>query len=397
MPREVLKSPKAMEQVLMAIHSLGNYAGDLREKWWDGEMTRWLTLEIVSFGGETHFYMQVYKKQLGLYQAAFFAYYPDIEIVPADDYVDRFPDNVHAMEEQGYNLWGAEMDLAREEAYPIRSYTTFESPDENKQYDPITAFLESLAKLEKEQMVGIQISLAPLRPDWKDKWEDLIEELRNRAQLKKKDAQAQVKTATQFPGGILPAFEVKKGKDEKDPFTSFMRTPGEADILKAVEANLSKPAFQTLIRFIYFSPLASFYDSFPRRGVLGAFNQYLALDLNYFKVNYAKGTRTKMWNFPYLFPDLRNEYKKQRLLYEFKKREMPHDTFIGKFITSYFLDINTKSKTYAMTTESVATLFHPPTFLSLTAPHMKRMESKKAGPPAGLAIFGNEKEIEKYQ
>ena len=76
---------------------------------------------------------------------------------------------------------------------------------------------------------------------------------------------------------------------------------------------------------------------------------------------------------------------------------MPHETFMGKAVTSYFFDWNTKSETYAMTSESVATLFHPPTFSVLTAPHMKRMESKKAGPPAGLAIFGGEKEIEKYQ
>src|SRR3989344_5647862 len=39
-PREVLKSPAAMEQVLMGIHQLRNTAGDLREIWLDGEVTR---------------------------------------------------------------------------------------------------------------------------------------------------------------------------------------------------------------------------------------------------------------------------------------------------------------------------------------------------------------------
>jgi hypothetical protein len=35
-PREIKKNPKAMEQVLTAIHSLRNTPGTLAEKWWDG-------------------------------------------------------------------------------------------------------------------------------------------------------------------------------------------------------------------------------------------------------------------------------------------------------------------------------------------------------------------------
>src|SRR5690349_14980746 len=57
-PREIKKNPKAMEQVLTAIHSLRNFPGTLAEKWWDGEVTRWYALEIVSFGGETHMYVR---------------------------------------------------------------------------------------------------------------------------------------------------------------------------------------------------------------------------------------------------------------------------------------------------------------------------------------------------
>ena len=69
---------------------------------------------------------------------------------------------------------------------------------------------------------------------------------------------------------------------------------------------------------------------------------------------------------------------------------------MGKFLTSYILNWNIHSKTFELNTESLATLFHPPTRIVLTAPHMVRVESRKTGPPAGLAIFGDEEKIEKF-
>ena len=45
----------------------------------------------------------------------------------------------------------------------------------------------------------------------------------------------------------------------------------------------------------------------------------------------------------------------------------------------------------------LATVFHPPGYLALTGPHVKRVESRKGGPPAGLAIFGGEENVEKLQ
>jgi len=396
-PREVRKSPKAMEQVLMVIHGLRNAPADLREKWWDGEVTRWYSLEMVSFGGEIHYYIRIYYKQRNLVEAGFFSYYTDVEVVEVEDYADRFPSSVREMKEQGYELWGSEMVLKREDAYPIKTYLDFESPDEDKQYDPMSVFLEVLGKLKKEEIVGIQIIIAPEAPDWKDKWHDLVEAMR----AKREKVGGGHETVTEFPGGPLPAFSTKgKGKNGEKMDTSFMksfmRTPGETDVLKALEENLSKSAFDTKIRFIYLSPKDLFYDSYARRGLSGAFNQYGSLDSNSFVQNYTISTRTRVWSWPHVFPKLRNEYRKARLLYNYKKRDLTKKTWIGKLFTSYPLNWNFASRSFEMTTQCIATLFHPPTFIVLTAPHIKRVESRKTGPPAGLAIFGEEKDIERY-
>ena len=149
--------------------------------------------------------------------------------------------------------------------------------------------------------------------------------------------------------------------------------------------------------FIYLSPRETYYDSFARRGLVGAFNQYAALNLNSFRSNRHVGTRAQVWNWPHAYPKQRVEYRKQRLFLNYRKRDVPPETWWGKLITSYPKNLNFHSKRFKMTTEGLATLFHPPTAVVLTAPHMKRVESRKAGPPAGLAIFGGEEEIEKYR
>ncbi len=396
-PREIDKSPKGMEQVLNAIHALRNYAGDIREKYWDGEVTRWYSFEMVSFGGEVHLYLRLYYQQRDLVEAAFFSYYKDVELVEVDDYVDeRFPKSIQEMYAQGYDMWGSEMLLAREAAYPIKSYVDFEAIEEERQFDPISSFLEVLAKAKKEEIVGIQILAAPSDRNWYKKWDPLVEELNQPGKSAKKKGP---KTKTEFLGGPMPTFSVSpaNGKDDFGQIAKALyRSPGKTDALKAVEKNLSKPAFESLIRFIYFSPKSIFYDSYARRGLTGAFNQYSSLDLNSFVQNYAISTRTRIWSKPYIFPAWRNEFRKQRLLYTFVNRKLPIKPFMGKFLTSYIWNWNIHSHTFELNTESLATLFHPPTRFVLTAPHMQRIESRKTGPPAGLAIFGEEEKIEKF-
>lgn len=394
-PREVNKSPQAMEQVLMAFHSLRNAAGNFQEWYKDGEITRWFCLEMVSFGGEIHFYIRFYHKYRPLVEAAFFSYYPDIELVEVDDYITRFPTNMQECYRQGYDLWATDMVQARPAAYPIKTYREFESPDEDKQFDPISNFLEVLGQVKKEELVGLQILISPAEDSWHEEFDKLIEKIKeSKSKTKKKK---KVSTLVEFPGGPLPQLVPISGGEEEAKSSYLIRTPGETDVLEAVERNLSKKAFETMIRFVYLSPKSIFYDSFPRRGLAGAFNQYAATDLNYFRQNYAVGTRTLINNWPYIFPNWRNEYKKQRMLYNYREREMMPETFMGKLLSSYLFDWNFKAEKFLMTTQCIATLFHPPTAVVLTAPHIRRAEHRKAGPPSGLAIFGSEDDLDKFK
>jgi hypothetical protein len=396
-PREITKSVQAMEQVLNAMHQLRNSPGNIEEWWFDGEVTKWFSLEMVSLGGQVHFYVRVPdKRQRHLVEAAFYAFYQDVELIEAQDYMDRLPIGVREMHTQGYDMWGAEMVLTKSGAYPIKTYRDFESPDEDKQYDPISQFVELLAKVKPEEIVAIQILIAPLDSSWAEHFQhSVVDKLRTRED--KHSGGGGTLGAMNFPGGPMPSMQAEHEEKQQGGFSFFMRTPGETNVLEAVENNLSQPAFETVIRFIYLSPQPTFWDSFARRGLKGAFNQYAANDLNSFTVNKTTSTQVKIWDKPYIFPKLRNEYRKARLIYNYRHRALPPETFMGKFITSFFLNWNFATKPDHMTSQCIATIFHPPTAGVLTGPHVARMESRRVGPPAGLPIFGEETDLERYQ
>lgn len=396
MPREVLKSPQAMEQVLEALHKLGNAPGNLEEWWIDGEVTKWFSLEIVSIGGEVHFYVFAPKyRQYDLVKAAFYAFYRDIELVEVPDYLDRLPVSLREMNTQGLDLYGSELVLTKPDAFPTKTYKDFESPDENKQYDPIATCIEMLSGIKPEQFFGIQIVIAPILADWGHHFHGIVEKLKVSQSGGQGHGGGSAFGPFSFPGGPLPA-NPEHQEVAKPAFSFMMRTPGETTTLEAVENNLSKPAFETVIRFMYVSPQPTFWDSFPRRGIKSIFNQYSSNDLNGFILNDHMGTNTKVWDAPYIFPAKRALYRKARMLHLYRHRALPPETFMGKLITSNFWNWNFNSKPLHMTSQCLATIFHPPTVDVMTGPFIQRTNSKKAGPPAGLEIFADESSLERF-
>lgn len=404
-PREILKSPKGMEQILAAIHSLRNAPHNPKEWYWEGEVTLWFTLELASFGGEVHFYIRTPKKHKDLVEAAFFSYYPDIEISHTEDYMEDLPQNMVEVYERGYELWGTELLLTKSSAYPIKTYLDFESPDEDKQYDPISAFLEVLGKAKEGEFVGIQIIISAMAGDWAREYEKVIEDLKDRKDklTKTKSGGSSVGTAAEFPGGFLPAFSVVKKSSEatsqEQALTRalFQRTPGETDVLKSIEENLSFPAFETLVRIMYLSPKEIFLENFPRRGISGAFNQYMAVNLNSFRKNTSVETRGQFWDWPHIFSKTRVKYRKQRMLFNYRNPKLPPQFFMSKLTSSYLFNWNFGGKSFPLNIRCLASLFHPPTSLVLTAPHIKRVVSRKAGAPAGLPIYGEEGSMDRFK
>ncbi|MDP3710699.1 MAG: hypothetical protein Q8R29_03175 [bacterium] len=377
-PRETRRTPKAMEQVFMHIHSLYNSAGNFKERWWDGEVTLWYSCEMVSFGGDVHMYMRVPTGRKNVIEAALYAQYPDIELVVAEDYVSRLPTTVDDIDKAGYNFFGNELRLIKDDEYPIRTYIDFEAPVEEKEIDPISATFEILAKLRPQETVWIQILFRPVKDDWKKKGEKTIKTLKEK-------------------------YGRQKVELEKGQMTFTMPAPGDIEVLKAIDRNIGKPGFESLIRYIYFAPKEIYSDTFPRRGIFGAFNQYASESLNKFAHNFKAWTRADFWNKPHIFPVRRLRARKLRMLSSYHTRSMHNETWMGTLLESLSESRSfvgprfgaRKMGAMILNAEELATIYHLPTLPVLTGPLIKRSESKKVGPPAGLPIYGEGQESEK--
>lgn len=394
-PREVERTPRAMEQFFKNIYGLRNAPGDFMETYIEGEVTLWWSLEIVSFGGRVHFYIRTPKKHKKMVEAGLYAQYSNIEVIEVEDYMASIPSSTKEIYKKNENIFGSEFVLANEDFYPIKTYEEFELSKEEMAIDPVSALIEVLANIHKEEMVCIQILIRPLGIEWKEAGQKLVDKLVGRGNGKPKKvfgeglfefAKNLFWAPVEHPTWAEPTKEEKK----EDMFSMFKLTPGQQDTLKAIENKISKQGFETLIRFIYIAPNAVYNVNFARRGLLGAWNQYASQSLNFFKNNPLVETRTRWVYFPYLFVKRRVEARRQRLLYNFRNRRMPEEIFFGKFYTSTPMNFNTKSRSYILTTAEVATLYHIPSEVVLVSPHIKRLESKKMGPPSGLPIFEEE-------
>ncbi len=370
-PRELRKSPRAMEQIFMSMHAMRNSPGQVKDKYWEGETSMWFCCEVVSFGGEIHFYLRVPEKNKNMVQSAFYAHYPDIEITEVgEDYIHRFPEKVEEVEALGYNFFGNELILAKQDAYPIRTFYDFEANEEEQQLDPVATLLENLNKLTPQENIMVQILIRPTDDSWKKESEKLVQVLKEK---------------------VRTEFSTASGKIA---FTE--RTPGEMETMKAIERNISKPGFDTVIRYLYIAKKEVYSMHFARRGVFSSFNQYASEALNKFKHNVKAWTTSSMWDPPYVFPKHRVKDRKDRIYANYRQRWMHEDTFTGKLLQMKFADWGftgqRKEASYVLNVEELATIYHPPTNIVLTGPLIKRIEAKKIGPPAGLPIYGEEGE-----
>lgn len=361
-PREILKSPRAMEQFFAALHSLRNSPGDIVEIYLDGEVTLWFSFEIVTFGGDIHFFIRTPTKHRGVLEANLYANYPSIEIEEAKDYMSRFPKTLTGLAARGLDLWGTELVLDKPDPYPIRTYVQYEGVDEERSLDPISSILEIFRKVDRKENIMLQMLLRPAGADWKKRGDDLVN------QLKKKDVQVR-----------QSAF----GEYEQFP----VRTPGETEVLKAIEASLTKPGYETLIRFIYIADKSVYSIDVAKRGVTASFNQHADQSLNRFKHNERVYTQARWINYPYFFPAKRAETRKAIMLRNYRRRKMPEETLVNKYLFIHGFSWNIHQKTFVLNTEELATLYHPPTNLVLTAPLIRRVESKRMGPPVSSDIF----------
>jgi hypothetical protein len=349
-PKEILKTPQAMEVALGALHQTWDNDNFIKA-WTEGQLRTWFSLEMMSKGGEIHFYIWTQKMFQNIIEAQFYAQYPEIEIVPAEDYVHNVP---YGLPDSKWKLWGAELKLAKDDAYPIKTYIDYglkdPPPDAASgaaRTDPITATIEFLGSIAPNEQIWIQILVQATKDrkhksgtwfgykGWKDEGEELVKKL-----MKREDKKA----------------------DEKTP--PVVLSPGERELVERVERSLTKPGFDVGIRALYLAQ----EKINPARivGTIGAFKQYNAANSNSFKPSQTVGAK-------YPWQDLWGQTAKKKA-----------DMFDAYRRRSYFYPPH-KRTPFVLSAEELATIYHFPGSVS-TTPSLAKIESKRGEPPVNLPI-----------
>ncbi len=366
-PRETTRGPKAMEQIMASVFNLRNSRVGPKETWIDGEVTRWFSIEVAATKNTTRFYLRIPKPLRHPFVSAFYAHYPEIEIVDADhDYVDEFPSTYQALYKSGIEMYGMEIAQKKNPAYGIQTYKEFETKvgdEKGRILDSMAGMLEVIGKMKPDETMWLQFLITP---DTKEAWiagaDKIIDKL---------------KTSTQ--GG-----EEHGSMADTEPIRFRFRTQGEEKTLERVEEKKAKPAFEVIPRMIYMAPKHIYNRDLLNRGLFGYMAQFDNDDQRLEKVNKIR-SKVDWDTFPFFFPDKRLYWKRISIFREYRDRFIPEETFIGTIYHSYipwawcFFH-----QPMIISSEEFATYFHIPTNVVLTQTTMERIESKRIPTPSNI-------------
>ena len=356
LPKEIFRSPRSMEVVVGALNQ--KYAGNWWEQISSGTLRTWFSLEMVSLEGHTHFYIRTLRIFKHLIESQIYGQYGDVEIREVPDYVPL----IKFGREEAWQLWGAQEALTMPDPYPIRTYLDYgldnESLKEETKTDPISPVIEYLSSLGPGEYAGIQIMVQAAKDRFhvpgfwrkKDSWKDEG----NRLIKKLMDKKGEKPTKT-------------KDGQVKIELGQLKLSPGEQDVVKAVERSISKTGFDRGIRLLYSAPKANFSLA-STLALRNLFQQYNTLNLNGFKHEITTTTDSVFRN----WLGLKKGWEKRAQTYMFDAYRL----------RSYFYPPY-QYKPFVLNTEELATIFHFPGGV-ITTGGLPRIESKKAEAPPNL-------------
>lgn len=352
-PREIYKTPAAMELFLNALYQTGGEANPV-DIYWSGKSRPWFSLELASINGEVGFFIWTRSSLVSMIENQIYSQFPGIEIEEVEDYVSQID-----YDSGNYSMFGLEYKLTAEDPVPIKTYVDYgldKSSEDPGKYsiDPLSVTLEFLGSLKEGENAWIQIMVKAHKKEDKkpgtffqktDAWVDESKEL-----IKKIREDSVFKTEGQEVG--VP-----------------MQTKGQIEKISAIERSVSKLGFDCGIRAIYIADKDSF-NGINIPALIGSFKQFGSADLNGFKPAFTT-------SFDYKWQDWSGkkvEALKRQIFEDYKSR-----VYFGTKIAQKY------RKKFILNTEELATIFHFPSS-AVATPSLNRIQSKKSEAPSNLPI-----------
>lgn len=368
-PREVEKSPHPMELIFSGFSGVIKTPSTV-EEFIGGEIPTSFSLEIVGTDGKAHFYIRTVKGFRNLVEAHFYAQYPDIEIVEVDDYVNQVP---RTLPNNEWDLWGVEFKLLKHDLYPIRTYKFFEESVTGKMIDPLAGLVETIGKAPPGQHMWLQFIMTPTKEDWgPKKGQAAIDEFLGQEEVERPGVLSHLwhdltEVFTNLFSALMAkeiewtALEAAAAKDESP--IEFRLTPGQKDVLKALESNMGKPMYKVKMRYLYIGRRDGFSKQTGVSSFIGGIKQFNDLNMN----SMVPDDLTKTYA-NYLWTEQRTRYRQRKIF--------------RRYITR---DTDDQTNRFMLSSEEMATLFHIPD-MTVLAPSLSRVVAKRGGAPANLPV-----------
>jgi len=373
-PKENVKSLKSMEQVFASLYAVYSFGLTTRERYIEGKIEEWLSLEVVGNKDGVRFYIRAPKNKRNLVESAFFSQYPNIEINEVEDYTKTFPRDLPNEE---YDIFGTDLILGREDAYPIRTYPEFEAlfDFEEKNVDPIAMLTESISHLKGDETAWIQVLVRPAGNDWIKGAQDVVDVLSGKKQKPQKKKIIKLPSG-EFVGNLiaapakLPEWSEKTSKESSEGAKTSV-TEGEA--LKVIQKKMAKRAYETIIRFVYIDNKNEFTGD-NVASLFSSFQMFASQNINFFRPNtYTLTKKTSVSKIP----------QRRKKLLKIRKKQL-YQAYLNRAMPQKHMErFNLKLKTSVFNIEELATIYHPPS-IAVKAPRLHPLESKKGSPPVDL-------------
>ncbi len=338
-PKSVQKSPAAME---LFFEGLLLTQGETTEfnRYLDGKVRPWWSLEITGINGEVRMYMWMWKRFKEHVEAQLYGQFPEVELHEVEDYAAK----VHYDPEKHF-AWGTRYNLANHEALPIKTYVDFglhEHADKwETKIDPMVNMLEKFALAKQGEQIWLQILFQKSDRKVDEEADEIISQI-----YKEK--------STEFTDPNNP--------DEKTQGFAML-TPGDREKVESINRTSKKPAFDCVLRGLYIADK----DKMNTHRIQSVVKMFL----NYNGYNsFGLDGDSKGGDYPW------------------EKWTLPNqDDLLSDFIAAYTLRSGFHSPyqrpSITLTTEELATIYHFPSEEG-SVPGMNRVQAKSAGPPPNL-------------
>lgn len=368
-PRLNQQSPRAVENMfsyLAGAHGTLN----LIEQYLEGKFQLVFSYEIVSIDGYTQFLVHLPEKFKNLVETSIYSQYPDAEITEVEDYTKgmprKFPDDT-------WDIWGSEFIYAKNAAFPIRTYESFEhqsGPSEMHYKDPMSALMDLCGSLRKGEQLWYQIIVKPVGFNEMDVSEKEIaalmkDKIENPKHLGDKFVDLFIGTL-QFISNAIHSMLIEASDievEEEKALKMMDLRPLQKQKLEALSTKSTKLSYLTKIRMVYIAKKEVMNRAKAVNGFVGYMKQFADVQLNNLKPD-TKQTATTVKYSPKIN---RLNRKKRKIINNFINRSGP----AGRDMQMMSID-------------ELATLWNFPQSEYIKATGLQKVSAKRAQAPSSL-------------